>query len=105
MTSMERERKSGMAAAVAVLLLLLPLLYLLSAGPAVWLHRTNFLSERAFVVYLPIEWAAEISPQFAAVVSLYVDLWDGPDVGIAAPPSAPVPVPPVPAPPTAQDLR
>lgn len=74
-------RSSGPAVAVlALLLMLLPVLYVLSIGPAVWLHdrglMSNGLDEIAEVVYAPLDWAADASPLIEDPLDFYIELWE-----------------------------
>jgi hypothetical protein len=90
---MERPKKAG-ALVVALVLILLPLFYVLSVGPAVWLFSRGLVSERVLaVLYAPVELAGEYSPLFMRIMQPYVNWWAGP------PRAAPTPVPaPTPAP-------
>jgi hypothetical protein len=86
---------------LAVALVLAPVLYTLSAGPAVYLvERTGTGDDAARVVYAPLEWLAENTPLRGLLV-WYIDLWEGMAVRKSpplAPPPPPVPPPaPVPA--------
>ena len=74
-------RDSSPAAAVGVLLLvLLPILYVLSIGPAIWLHDHGFmpgpLEDIAEAVYTPLVWAASLSPALEAPLDFYIELWE-----------------------------
>jgi hypothetical protein len=92
---MERPRNSGWIV-VGIVLVALPPLYLLSVGPAVWLHDRGWISDGVATVYVPLEWLAERSPTFGGVIEQYVDFWSQPQW---APAPANAPLPPTPAPP------
>lgn len=91
-------RSSAAAAALVLILMFLPLFYVLSLGPAVWLHDRGMMGLAATdaleTFYYPLQWASERSPAVSQPLEWYVGLWDR---------SAPVPVnaplPPVPPPP------
>jgi len=91
-------RSSGAAAVVAVLVLLfLPLLYVLSIGPAVWLHDRGMMSptvtQCAQTIYSPLEWAAFRSSVTMQIMEGYLNWWRRPQT-LVAPPAPAVPLPP-----------
>ena len=71
----------------AVLLTLLPVLYVLSTGPVVMMDlRLNtsplgLPSNGVLAFYKPLIWLGEHSPPFDFVVGLYVRLWLPPRTG------------------------
>ena len=73
------ERRSPWPAVVlASALLLLPVLYVLSVGPANWLLQHNALDAlRDPVVYFyrPLFWLSDASPQFQAALRWYIGLF------------------------------
>jgi hypothetical protein len=75
------QRKNGLLAACLALLLVAPVLYVLSTGPAVWLASRGYISwnegSPAFRIYLPIAWLMTRSPACTAVGDRWVDLWAG----------------------------
>ena len=94
-------RSSGAAAVVAMLvLLLLPLLYVLSIGPVVWLHGRGMMSpaitNAAETIYEPLDWAAQRSALVEQPLSAYVEWWQPAQAAIPLPP--PASAPPVVAP-------
>lgn len=97
---MERPRTSSWLAIVIVLVLLTPLFYVLSVGPAVWLCERGVIGEGpASVVYAPLEWLTDVSPPFQSIMESYIDLWDGQDyVQYQNAPLPLAPVPPTPSP-------
>jgi hypothetical protein len=96
MPGMEHERKSGWTVGIVVALVLLPLLYAPSVGPAVWLHQRGLIPDAMSYVYSPLEWAAHKSPHFESVLIWYVTLWEPESAAPAPamPAGAPTPVPP-----------
>ena len=54
-------------------------LYVLSSGPAFWIHYTFFGQETSALaiifIYSPLFWLAEESELFQSVFIWYVDLW------------------------------
>ena len=74
----EREQKSRGAgcAIVGVVLILLPVLYILSAGPAFWLWGRGSLSDDAVeMIYAPLYFASDHSEWANDAFSWYVGLW------------------------------
>jgi hypothetical protein len=92
------QKKSGLAIAAIVLILLLPLFYVLSIGPVIWAHGHDLVSDEwldsIWSIYKPLEAATDMFPRATTPLFWYVDLWDGPDV---TPVNAPLPQPPIPA--------
>jgi hypothetical protein len=76
---MAESRKSAASVAVAlmILVILLPILYVLSIGPAAWLVRHNYLNEDiAVIVYFPVIAAAEKFEWFSFVLKPWVELFE-----------------------------
>ena len=72
--------RGGMAGpilTVGALLVFLPLLYILSCGPAVALMTRSYLSEEAFAVaYYPLQVLFDISPAWLGrLLESYAQLW------------------------------
>ena len=66
------------AAIILAVVLLLPVVYVLSTGPAVWLSYHGFVDEgRVHSFYSPFNWAMERLPACDAIVQHYLSLWDG----------------------------
>ncbi|MBC7852750.1 MAG: hypothetical protein IAF94_04875 [Pirellulaceae bacterium] len=63
MEERKQENRGGCSAitiACACLLVLLPVLYVLSAGPATWLYYHGYLSGKAIeVLFAPLVWACD----------------------------------------------
>ena len=58
-----------------IVLVLLPILYFLSIGPALWLTNREMISDSFFkTVYAPLLWARQWKP-FGEVLQRYVWLW------------------------------
>jgi hypothetical protein len=98
---MRRETGGGIAIAMVItgLLLLLPALYFLSVGPAVWLIHSGWLNETAAeVVYTPLILLCESCSPAENVLSAYVELWEPTTAVMVTPANAPLPsvVPPPP---------
>jgi hypothetical protein len=65
---------------VLAVLLLAPVLYVLSVGPASWLCHKGVISQEAAAtldatIYAPIDWACHQSPAVDRAVSKYLMLW------------------------------
>jgi hypothetical protein len=70
---MDESRRSATPVVVAVLVtILLPVVYLLSIGPAVWLIQHEYLArETARAIYYPLVFAAEHNSWFNAALQWY----------------------------------
>jgi hypothetical protein len=97
------KRPTGGAAVVLVLvlvLLFLPLVYILSVGPAIWLHSSGAIgptgTEILEAVYFPLEWSSRNVPLVGPLIMRYADLWHRPTAAVPLPaPPAAVPAPAV----------
>jgi hypothetical protein len=58
----------------AVAILLLPLAYVFSVGPAVWLSDHGYLNEWTAVIYAPVEYLYEHSKSATDVLDWYIEL-------------------------------
>jgi len=68
-------RSSPLAVLVAAAILLLPVAYVLSVGPAVWLFDHGYLGEWASVIYAPLVHLYENCKPVAAALDWYIQLW------------------------------
>jgi hypothetical protein len=63
-----------------MLALLMPVLYVLSIGPACWLAKHGYLSDDerspAHLFYTPLIWLHERVPMTQNALERYVELWD-----------------------------
>ena len=67
---------AGIAILLALVLFILPALYVLSCGPAVALMSRGYLSEEVFeILYYPLSAAANISGWIGNILESYADLW------------------------------
>lgn len=72
-----KENRSGCAIAVTIGFVLLPVLYLLSIGPAVWLVEHKRMPEPlAEVIYAPVLILADWAPAFRNLLEWYIQFWD-----------------------------
>jgi hypothetical protein len=73
------EGKSKYLIASVLLIMLLPLVYVLSVGPAVWLQMNGYLSESVEdaleVIYLPLAWLVMNSEWAEAMLMAYLSLF------------------------------
>ena len=66
---------------IVAALVLLPLIYVTSAGPAAWMLAHGFIawgSATHYVVhalYQPLNWLSEISPEFNSFMNWYLDFF------------------------------
>ena len=63
------------AVAVGIICLLLPVLYVLSVGPASQFYAGSQPPPWVLTFYAPIEYLANTVPLFAAVLEWYIDFW------------------------------
>lgn len=81
MTAMnERGQKSGSGAVIfcGLMFLFVMVLYVLSFGPALWLHWRGYLPANLLVVYTPLGWGGEICEPFGNVLTWYKNLFREP---------------------------
>lgn len=70
-----RDRDAGGSAGwVAALLLVSPLLYVLSIGPAGWLEKAGYLPRSVRSVYVPVVWLHDHTP-LEKPLEWYGELW------------------------------
>ena len=71
---------------VLVVVLLLPMIYVLSVGPAIWLAERGRLSEQSLTTtYGPLEWTANNVPVVGLAITWYVEWWQTPQLIYSAP--------------------
>jgi hypothetical protein len=74
----EKRTGSGCVVATVVAMLLLPLLYILSSGPALWITVNVRLPATLWnVAYWPLTYARDTVPGFHSRFQWYLDLWTG----------------------------
>jgi hypothetical protein len=91
---MRREQKggAGLAVTVVVVLLLLPVFYVVSVGPANWLLNHRYLGERtAITIYYPLLILAENCEPVQNALSAYCEF-------CSPTPNLPTPLPSTPPP-------
>ncbi len=64
----------GCAIALVIVLMLLPVVYAIGFGPAVWLHKRDVAPEAIEAIYNPLIWAAEAVGQEDRLEQ-YADWW------------------------------
>jgi hypothetical protein len=75
-TKIERSLSTIAAWAILAVMLLLPLLYVLSAGPAEWLLMHGYLSDGVFGwFYFPLSYLSERVGPLEAFLDFYLELW------------------------------
>jgi hypothetical protein len=75
-------RTSNKAAAIAVaIVVLLPIAYVLSTGPVVWLVAHDVVPGKSIeTLYAPLGWTMDKSDLVKSVIHFYLSLWIG-DLG------------------------
>ena len=72
----EKRAGSGCVAVIVVVMLMLPPLYVLSSGPALWVTHNARLPGRLWnVAYWPLTYARDTVPGFNSRFQWYLDLW------------------------------
>jgi hypothetical protein len=73
----EREKSGGgaMAAALVTFLLLMPVLYVLSLGPAIWYVNRGNEPGIFETIYYPIAWLYENCEPAQPLLDWYVEIW------------------------------
>jgi len=75
----KHERHFAALAVVLCVVIGLPVLYVLSNGPAVWLVQHSYLSTESYTaIYSPIDWACSGSVTANAILQWYLELWSVP---------------------------
>ena len=61
---------------IGIVLVVLPMLYVLAFGPAVYLFETDVISEDTLLTaYAPVAWLADQSKTFGEFIEWYCWLW------------------------------
>src|SRR5436190_17219483 len=99
----DREKsRGGMGGAILLVmavLFLLPVLYVLSCGPAVALMTRGYMSQEAFqTTYTPLRIAAQSSSWIGRTLERYAELWAASRPAPAPPPASVATPNPAPAP-------
>lgn len=73
----QRERQGGLLGVLPLAsLLLVPVLYVLSSGPALWVTVNAPLPAALWdFVYYPLTFCRDLSPQFHQTFQRYLDFW------------------------------
>jgi hypothetical protein len=76
--------------ALAAIVLILPALYVLSAGPAVYLQSRGFIEPRSALwkVYYPLQWVQLKYPPLLRLMNRYGQLWRYQPPAVPPPPPA-----------------
>lgn len=71
------KRSSGAAPiSIGIVLVVLPMLYLLAFGPAVYLFESDVISEDTLLTaYAPVAWLVDKSETFGKFIEWYCWLW------------------------------
>ena len=80
----KHERRFPTLAVVLCVVIVLPMIYVLSYGPASWLVQHSYMSIRVFTVaYWPVNWICSHNEMASAIVEWYELLWvDAPTNGM-----------------------
>jgi hypothetical protein len=78
MTADETKPRSSLAVWLVVVLLLLPVGYVLSIGPAVWLIKHGYLNKQVSqTFYGPLIFVASLWGPMMRLLQWYAELWRG----------------------------
>jgi hypothetical protein len=72
----DHDRKRGPVGCLVVSILLLPVLYVLSVGPYVWLYEHGYLSDEVGRVYAPLDYLCTYCPPVRVALQGYLKLWE-----------------------------
>ena len=76
MTNDQQQRpRSSPAVWLALTVLLLPFAYVLSTGPAVWLHNHGYIPGEVGWIYLPLEYINDNVQFVESFFNWYIALW------------------------------
>ena len=68
-----------MVLVLIAVLIVLPMLYLLSTGPVVWMVHTGLISTSLIPIlgsiYAPLEWVSQNVPVVGPAIEQYVEWW------------------------------
>lgn len=74
--SEHQDKRGGSGCAIGAVLMMLPILYVLSLGPAAWLFNRSYISIDFFLTaYHPIFWVAEKVGWVNKAVEWYAGFW------------------------------
>jgi hypothetical protein len=71
----DEKRGSGCVIGLALLLLFLPVLYVLSSGPALGLLWRGYLPAEFLAIYAPLQWVCDNSQSFDVFLTWYKNLF------------------------------
>jgi hypothetical protein len=71
-------RRGSLAVWLVGAFVVLPSLYVLSLGPAVWLYKHHYMSDAVGIVYVPLQLLHDNCQPIGNALDRYVELWGGP---------------------------
>lgn len=71
----QKRQRGPFVGCLAVAVVLLPALYVLSVGPAIWLHHHGYLTDSAAIIYVPLGYLHESWKPIGDAMDWYMDLW------------------------------
>ena len=73
----QSDKKSVLFYVASLAVILLPIIYFLGVGPAIWIIRTTDPRFHRFVyaVYGPLEWFYDAVPPLQPLLDFYMNLW------------------------------
>jgi len=74
-TEQPNRERGPVVGCLAVAALVLPIVYVLSIGPAWWLYRRGYLSDSAAIVYAPLRLLGNNCKPIEDALRWYIDLW------------------------------
>jgi hypothetical protein len=75
MTADQRERRGPFAVWLTIGILLLPVAYVLSAGPVILLWKSGYVGDWVYWFYTPLKHLHQNSPAAAQFLDWYLELW------------------------------
>jgi hypothetical protein len=71
----DRPRSAFTVWLVALAIVLLPVAYVLSAGPMIWLAARGYVPDEVGLIYAPLAFLANCFPAIRRLLNWYVGLW------------------------------
>lgn len=73
----DQRQSSALTVVLIIVIVFSPVAYLLSIGPAAWLHKHGYISEWPPDVYAPLVLLDAHFPPASKFFDWYIGLWDG----------------------------
>jgi hypothetical protein len=75
MTANDQQPRGPFVGCFAAAILLAPIAYVLSVGPATWLHDRGYLPDSAGMIYMPLAAIADVCKPIDQFFEWYLAFW------------------------------